>query len=136
MKKILILFMAFGLVAASCNNDKGKNDRGNRERDDYRNDDRNRDRDEDNNRDRDRDSDRDRDDYSSSGWSSSDKKQWMKVCVDPLVESLGESKAQNYCSCVLDKIQEKYSNFDKANTMGSEEEGVELGKACMGELFK
>lgn len=135
MKKFLVLLMAIGLVAASCNNNKGKDPRddrnsNNRERDDYRNDDRNRDRDEDNNR------DRDRDDYSSSGWSNSDKKQWMKVCVDPLVESLGESKAENYCSCVLDKIQEKYSNFDKANTMGSEEEGVELGKACMSELFK
>lgn len=128
--------MAFGLVAASCNNDKGKNDRGNRERDDYRNNDR--DRDDNGNRDND-DQDRD-EDYSSGGWSSSEKRQWSKMCVDPLVESLGETKAEKYCDCVLDKIMEKYPSFEKMNRLGSEEAGMELGKelgmACMSELLK
>jgi len=127
MKKLLILFMAFGLVAASCNNNKKPNNGGNtnRDRDDYNN---NRD---DNNRDRDEDDDLGN---NSGSWSSSDKRQWMKVCSDQVVENMGKTRATNYCECVLQKIQEKYSTFREANTQGTEEEGMEMGGECIREL--
>jgi hypothetical protein len=129
MKKLLILFMAFGLVAASCNN-KGKSplndDRGktNRDKDDYNNRD-----DEDNGN-----KNRDDDNNNGGGWSSKDKRSWMKMCADPLKDNMGDDRATNYCECVLEKIQDKYSSFQKANTQGTEEEGMEMGKECIREL--
>ena len=118
--------MAFGLVAASCNNDKGKKpldrENTNRDKDDYNNrdnDDRNNNRDDDDNR---------------GSWSSADKRSWMRMCADPLKENMGEDRATTYCECVLEKIQEKYSTFQKANTQGTEAEGREMGQECITEL--
>ena len=121
--------MAFGLVAASCNNDKGKSslnndkDNTNRNKDDYNN------RDDDNGN-----KDRDNDNNNSGSWSSADKRSWMKMCADPLKENMGDDRATDYCECVLEKIQDKYSSFQKANTQGTEEEGMEMGKECIREL--
>jgi hypothetical protein len=69
-----------------------------------------------------------------SNWSRSDENQWMKACTTPLIESLGEEKATNYCSCVLDKMKEMYSSFEEANRKGTTETGTELGKKCVKEL--
>ncbi len=128
MKKLLILFMAIGLVTVSCNNDKKgpMDDRNtNKDKDDYNT----RDKDDDKNKDRDDD-----DDSRSGEWSSSDKSQWMKVCRDPLVESMGDTRATDYCECVMGKISKKYSTFQKANTQGTEQEGEEMGRECIKEL--
>ncbi|HEY6062900.1 MAG TPA: hypothetical protein VIV35_04795 [Chitinophagaceae bacterium] len=70
----------------------------------------------------------------ASNWSKSDENQWMKACTTPLIESLGEQKANNYCSCILDRMKEIYSSYDEANTKGTEELGTELGKKCIKEL--
>ncbi len=122
MKKVLILFLAVGLVASSCNNKKEKTDKESttKEKDNY-----NKDKEENGNKDR---------EETNTGWSSYDKSQWMKVCADPLKEQMGESRATEYCECVLGKIQTRYSTFDKANTMGTEAEGTEMGKECIKEL--
>ncbi len=135
--------MAFGLFAASCNNDKKPprdDDKGNTTKDKDDDDYNNGDDDDDNGKNRDDDDDDngqngdDEDDNKGGNWSSADKRSWMKMCSDPLKEQMGSSKATNYCECVMDKISEKYSSFSKANTQGTEEEGMELGRECIKEL--
>ncbi len=69
-----------------------------------------------------------------NNWSRSDENQWMRACTTPLIESLGEQKATNYCSCVLDRMKEMYSSYQEATTKGTEETGTELGKKCIKEL--
>jgi len=128
MKKLLILFMAFGLVAASCNNDKkANNDKGNtnRDKDDYNN----RENDDNGNKRRDEDDDNGR------GWSSADKRQWMNLCTSNRdIESLGETKATNYCECILDKMEKRFSSLQKADAEGGQQLGEQLGEECAREL--
>lgn len=73
-------------------------------------------------------------DNTVSNWSRSDENQWMRDCTTPLIESLGEEKAGNYCSCIMDKMKEMYSSYQEANSKGTSETGVELGKKCLKEL--
>jgi len=54
---------------------------------------------------------------SNSGWTSKEKTLFLTTCVDKAAQSVGESRAKTYCSCMLDKIQSKYSSYTKANSM-------------------
>ncbi len=72
--------------------------------------------------------------HTASSWSVSDESQWMKACTTPLIKSLGEERATNYCSCVMDRLKELYSSYDEANTKGTKQMGEELGKKCLKEL--
>ena len=67
-------------------------------------------------------------------WSSNDEEKWMHQCADPLVGQLGEEVADNYCKCILVKLEKKYANFDQMNTRGTLEEGKAMGKECEGEI--
>ena len=127
MKKFLILFLSVGILATACNN-KAKEAKTETTKDDYRNID-NKDKEKE-----DKTTSTDDNGSTGTGWTSADRAQWMKVCADPLKESMGEEKATNYCDCVLGKIQQKYPTFDKANTMGTEQEGMDMGKECIKEL--
>lgn len=69
-----------------------------------------------------------------NNWSKSDESQWMSSCTSPLIESMGEQKANNYCSCIMDKLKEIFSSFEEVNTKGTNEIGLELGKKCIKEL--
>jgi hypothetical protein len=67
-------------------------------------------------------------------WSASDENQWMSACTTPLINSMGQQKATSYCSCIMDKLKERYSSYDELNTKGTNEIGLELGKQCIKEL--
>jgi hypothetical protein len=41
---------------------------------------------------------------------------------------------QNYCDCIGEKLEKRYSNFNEMNTKGTQEEGMELGKQCSAAL--
>lgn len=131
MKKLLFIFLAFGLFIA-CNNDKGVNrkDRSDRYQDDYRNRNDESDKNKDNsNDDRDRNNnmddpkkdmnnneadapvDNDRTANSGGKWGSAEEEAFSTNCVSSAVSSgLARSRAQNYCDCMLQKIERKYPN--------------------------
>jgi hypothetical protein len=73
--------------------------------------------------------------HTATQWSASDEDKWMQTCSLPsLVKSFGESKTNNYCRCVLGKLEEIYSSYDDMNRRGTTEMGEELGKQCANEL--
>lgn len=41
-------------------------------------------------------------------WGSKDRSDFMTNCVDAAKASLGESKAQSYCECMLYKVEKAY----------------------------
>lgn len=121
MKKILILFLAFGLVAASCNNnkDKGNPNTNNRQRDNYMN----------------NEGDNNKDNNTSTGnWSPADKQRALKECMEGVGDQVDESSARNFCSCVLEKTMKKYPSYEKADAMATEAEGQAWSQECKAEL--
>jgi hypothetical protein len=135
MKKLLVLSMAFALFAA-CNNNKPANNlnTNNREKDDYRNNPNTNN--DNNNNDRNKDNtDNNRDRNNPGGWSKADEASWMNACNTPaLADKMGEEKASTYCSCVLEKLKTEFSSMEEVNTKGTQQIGLDLGKACMKEL--
>ncbi len=118
MKKLLIFLMAFSLFTA-CNNDKGKNTRDDknadyRDKDDYGNED---DRKNDDNRKDDNnneDNNTDKSDY-ADGWTRSDENKFVAECSDEAAKNVGETRANQYCDCMLNKIKKMYSSYNEAN---------------------
>ncbi len=70
-------------------------------------------------------------DDNSGSWSRSDKQQWMDVCDQSVGASMGKEKKTEYCSCVLEQLEKRYSSYDVMNTRGTEQEGLDLGKECL-----
>ena len=71
----------------------------------------------------------------TGNWSESDKKRWMDLCDESVKNStMTGDRKRNYCICVLDKLMDRYANFDKMNMGGTTEEGIELGKQCVQEM--
>jgi hypothetical protein len=70
----------------------------------------------------------------NGGWTRSQEQTWLKSCVDPLVEKMGEDKTNTYCNCMLEKIKQQFSSYDDANTNGTYEIGVKIGKICLKEM--
>lgn len=67
----------------------------------------------------------------SGSWSSTDKDMFMKTCTDAAVKGgMGESKASNYCSCMLGKIETAYPNSADAGKMTANET-TEMAKECL-----
>jgi len=72
---------------------------------------------------------------SNAGWSESDRDSWAKQCSESLSkQKWGETAKKNYCDCVRDKLEKKYSSFQEMNTKGTYEDGVDFGKQCSGAL--
>ena len=115
-----------GMFVTACNNNKGKNNMdnpntNNREKDNYRN----------NNDNNKNENTKDKD--KTTGWTKADEESWMTQCKSQ-VPQLSEETQNSYCSCVLKKLEAKYSNFEEMNLKGTEQIGVDLGKECIKEL--
>jgi|GEM_PF-3516026 len=73
-------------------------------------------------------------DKNSDGWIRSDQEQWMDVCETSVGTKMAKEKRYDYCWCVLEKLEKRYDNYDKMNSRGTEQEGIELGKECLRKL--
>lgn len=108
--------MAATLFVFACNNDKGKNNMNtnNRERDDYR-------KNEGNN-----------DDNINTIWSARDVSSFNQQCQQTIADkNLSESQMNQFCSCLLDKMQAKFSSLSEMDQKGTEEDGRVSGEQCM-----
>jgi hypothetical protein len=129
MKKVLIFLMALSLFAA-CNNDKGKMGQKKadyREKDDYGSNDEQTD-------DKSgKDDDSKNEDYTSNdGWAEKDRSKFLADCMTGFEKDQGTGK--KICSCVLGKIENKYSSLEEADRRGGEAEGKKMGMECAEEM--
>jgi hypothetical protein len=118
MKKIVIFFLAAGLVAFSCKNNKEKfpgDSRNKKEKDNYLN-----------------GKEGDDENGSSSGnWSSADVQKFNRECKDELTgEELDENTAADVCECLLGKVQNKYANYEEMDNDDSNA-GEKMVKDCV-----
>ncbi|HEU4901456.1 MAG TPA: hypothetical protein VFT06_01660, partial [Flavisolibacter sp.] len=65
----------------------------------------------------------------ASGWPSTEKNMFMSTCVDKAKAGMGETQAKNYCSCMLEKIEEMYPNATDATKL-DQEKMTTLAKEC------
>lgn len=111
------MFLLAAGIFASCNNNKDKQTGGffNRDKDDYRNNTGNNDNKNDN-----------------KSWSAADVGTFNQQCRDAMSKKgLTDDQLNQVCSCVLEKMEKKYSNMAELDAKGTEEEGREAGQACM-----
>lgn len=66
---------------------------------------------------------------SSTSWSASDQKEFMDNCTPGASTSLGQTKASEYCSCMLYKIMQEYPKSADASNMPKSHMS-ELAKQC------
>ncbi len=135
MKQLLILITAFSLFATSCNNDKSsKNDRDTKSttKDDYRdNDTKNSEDDEDK-----KSTDDGKDDSkktTGARWTTSEETKFINECVGSAEPNVGRARAEEYCDCMLKKMERLYSSYNEANTalMGSSQDEInQLAAEC------
>ena len=63
----------------------------------------------------------------NSNWTSKQRNDWMDKCLDEFSDN---PQARKICSCVLDKIEQKYPDAKDAEE-STEEEGQQIISACM-----
>ena len=68
---------------------------------------------------------------SGGGWTRSDQQQWMDICDKSVGTKMGKEKKSEYCGCVLEQLEKRYTNYDVMNRTGTEQEGIDLGKECL-----
>ena len=67
----------------------------------------------------------------SKGWSAKDRDEYTKACVPGATTNLGsEEKAKTYCSCMLTKLEAKYSSADDAGKLDLSTM-TEMAKECV-----
>ena len=71
------------------------------------------------------------DDDNTGSWTRTDKQQWMDVCDQSVGSKMGKERRTEYCGCVLEQLEKRYSNYDVMNRTGTEQEGIDLGKECL-----
>ena len=57
--------------------------------------------------------DTDKSDY-AGGWTRSDENKFVDECVGTASKNVGETRANQYCDCMLDKIKKMYSSYAEA----------------------
>jgi len=65
----------------------------------------------------------------SKGWSKKDKDEFIKSCEDRISNYMNEDAASNYCSCMQEKIEEKYPISKDAKKI-RQSEAKEMAKDC------
>lgn len=127
MKKFLILLLAAGLFT-SCNNNKGKNDRTDRDttktsKDDYNSGDKSSDKDKDkDNTDQNKDNNGNTDNNSRGTWSSVEVDAFITNCVSSAVNGgMQRTKADSYCNCMQRKLETLYPNVNDAGSLTEED---------------
>jgi hypothetical protein len=63
------------------------------------------------------------DEESTDGWSRSERKKFLDECVANVPANVGTARGKAYCSCLLEKVEKKYSSYTQAGRMTE----VELG---------
>jgi hypothetical protein len=104
MKKIFVILMTLGLFVAACNNNKaGKNNLGNREKDDYGN----------------RDN-KNREEDDGNKWSAMDRNKYTRQCLDESSnKGINNELAEKICSCSLEKMEKTFSSYADADGTSS-----------------
>jgi hypothetical protein len=69
-------------------------------------------------------------DAMSAGWGSKDEDAFMESCVSGAKASMGASKAEAYCSCVLEKIEVKYPSAIDALKLNTEDM-MQMAQDCL-----
>ena len=70
----------------------------------------------------------------SSGWTSAQKDEAAKSCMKEVEGKVDDATAKKYCSCVVEKMMQKYPTYAEANKNGTEEDGMKIGQACAAEM--
>lgn len=76
----------------------------------------------------------DDDNNGGGGWTRSDQQQWMDDCESSIGSKMSKENRYDYCWCVMEKLERRYSNYDKMNREGTQQEGIDLGIECKGKL--
>ena len=67
------------------------------------------------NDDEDNNNDINSDDDNGGGWTKSDERKFVSECAGDASQKVGEERANQYCSCMLDKFKRKYSSYAAAS---------------------
>jgi hypothetical protein len=62
--------------------------------------------------------DNDRTDYDDGGggdWTRKDENKFVSECADEAAKTVGETRANQYCSCMLQKAKKMYSSYSEAD---------------------
>lgn len=51
----------------------------------------------------------------SNGWSAAQKNDFINSCSQSAAANIGQEKAKAYCTCMQQKLEAKYSNYQEAN---------------------
>ncbi len=73
-----------------------------------------------------------------SGWSDTEKKAYMDACINSAKNSIGEEKAEDYCSCTMNKIMDKYPSAMDLNKVEASEKNdiiMDVAKDCMADFM-
>lgn len=64
-------------------------------------------------------------------WTDSDKQNFMGGCMNGALKDMDPEKAKAYCSCMLEKVQQRYPNAADAKYLKNDTAIYSMGKACM-----
>ena len=70
----------------------------------------------------------------SAGWTDAQKQKSAKACMDEVQGKVDDATAKKYCSCVVEKMMQKYPTYAEAEKNGTEEDGIKIGQTCATEL--
>ena len=65
-----------------------------------------------------------------NGWSDQDRKQFVGGCVNGAIKSMKPEKANAYCQCMLQKIQQRYPSPVNSTFMKNDTAVYRIGKEC------
>lgn len=67
----------------------------------------------------------------NGAWGKSDRFVFLENCVNSAKTTMGDEKANEYCSCVLEMVEIKYPNAKEATAL-SVNDMMEMAKTCLG----
>ncbi|RYZ29909.1 MAG: hypothetical protein EOO10_04665 [Chitinophagaceae bacterium] len=65
----------------------------------------------------------------TQSWTPEEKSTFMTACTEGTSENMEESKSNNYCACLLEKLEKIYPVADDVINL-TENKQMELSKAC------
>lgn len=63
-------------------------------------------------------------------WTENDKQTFMGGCMNGALKEMDPEKAKAYCSCMLEKVQNRYPNVSDARYLKSDTAVYAMGRAC------
>jgi len=66
----------------------------------------------------------------SDGWSKAEKNVFMSNCSGEAAKSMGESRAESYCPCMMGKLEKRYPDAKTIDEM-SEKDMTDLARDCL-----